>query len=284
MAADANERLELETDLRRALNEGELQLHYQPIVELTTGAVVAVEALLRWQHPTRGVVPPCGFIPLAEATGLIVPIGVWVLEVACRQMRAWQVQHPGLTVEAVNVNVAARQLHDPALVGTVARILAATGLAPNALRLEVTEQVLMEDLREATGPLRALRALGVRLAIDDFGVGYPSLGHLREVDADVLKIDRSFVRDLTTDQGSANIVEAVTWLAHAFGMQVTAEGVETAEQASAARAIGCDRAQGFLYAWPIPATEVSALLVAPGFAPVQAGTRAAAALAPIGPT
>ena len=260
MAADVFGRLELEQELRHALERRELVLHYQPIVRLNTGEVAALEALVRWQHPTRGLLTPDTFVPLAETTGLIVPIGAWVLMEACRQMRAWQLANPQLTAQAINVNLSARQLCDPALVATVTRILGETGLAPDALRLEITEQVLTEELRAAADTLRALRELGVRLAIDDFGVGHSSLSYLRQLDADVLKIDRSFVRDLARDEGSADIVRAVAWLAHRFGMQVTAEGVETAEQLASARAVGCDRAQGHLFAKPVPAGEAGELL------------------------
>ncbi|CAA9542657.1 MAG: Sensory box/GGDEF family protein [uncultured Thermomicrobiales bacterium] len=263
MAAEASDRLALENDLRRALQKDELLLHYQPIVELATGRIVALEALVRWQHPTRGLVPPDEFIRLAEATGLIVPIGTWVLEEACRQLRAWQMALPGLPLEAININLAARQVREPRLVETVERILVETEIAPDALRLEVTEQVLVEDLRAAAPTLRALRAIGVRLAIDDFGVGQSSLGYLRELTADDLKIDRSFVRDSGHDERSTDIVRAVVWLAHQFGMQVTAEGIETAEQLAAALAVGCDRGQGYLFARPLPVAEVTALLDRP---------------------
>ena len=234
MAAEALARFELELDLRGALEAGELGLAYQPVVDLATGRVVAVEALARWDHPERGPVPPEAFVPLAEETGLIVPIGAWVLEQACREAARWADAATG-DAPVVSVNVGARQLRRPGFVEQVVRILAATGLAPERLQLEVSEQVLVEELRATSATLRGLRALGLELAIDDFGSGASSLGYFRELNAHALKVDRSFVLRLASDPGERAIVRAITDVAHAYGMHVTVEGIETAEQAAIVR-------------------------------------------------
>ncbi|MEA2524892.1 MAG: hypothetical protein QOF73_2119, partial [Thermomicrobiales bacterium] len=258
--ARAVARLGLEGELRGAIEREELRLHYQPIVDLANGRITAVEALVRWEHPKRGLLAPGAFLSLADEAGLTVPIGTWVLEEACRQLCEWQQSTPAPPVDGIHVNLAAAQLHQADFVGSVERVLEKTGLVPTALRMEITEQILVEDLRATARSLRALRDLGVRLAIDDFGVGYSSLGYLRELDADVLKIDRTFVRELGHDEASAKIVRAVSGLAHDFGMRVTAEGIETDEQWSAARTVGCDLGQGYRFARPVSAGDVEALL------------------------
>jgi diguanylate cyclase (GGDEF)-like protein/PAS domain S-box-containing protein len=252
--------LVLEGELRSAMERAELRVHYQPIVDMTTGNVTAVEALVRWEHPRHGLLSPIDFLPLAEKTGLIVSIGKWVLAEACHQFRAWHTADPALPLDWISVNVAAAQLRQSGFIGTVKRVLEETGLPATSLRLEITEQVLMEDLRTTAPSLRALRRLGVRLAIDDFGVGYSSLGYLRELDADILKIDRSFVAELGQEGTSAKIVRAVRGLAHDLGMRATAEGIETDEQWTAALAVGCDLGQGFRFAGPATAEEIEALL------------------------
>jgi diguanylate cyclase (GGDEF)-like protein/PAS domain S-box-containing protein len=254
--------LELEDELRGAMERAELRVHYQPVVDLNSGRIVAAEALVRWEHPDRGLLAPGNFLTLAEKSGLIVPIGKWVLTEACRQLRAWREAETPLPLAWIGVNVAAAQLRRSGFVATVKRILGETGIAPDALRLEVTETVLVEDLRATAPSLRALKKLGVRLAIDDFGVGYSSLGYLRELDADLLKIDRSFVRELGRDETSAKIVRAVGGLAHDLGMQAAAEGIETDEQWTAALAVACDLGQGYRFAGPAPAEEFAALVTA----------------------
>src|SRR5829696_1786611 len=259
MAAEALGRFELELDLRGALEAGELGLAYQPVVDLATRRVVAVEALARWDHPERGPILPEAFVPLAEETGLIVPIGAWVLEQACREAARWADAATG-DVPVVSVNVGARQLRRPGFVEQVGQILAATGLAPARLQLEVSEQVLVEELRATSATLRGLRALGLELAIDDFGSGASSLGYFRELNAHALKVDRSFVLRLASDPGERAIVRAITNVAHAYGMHVTVEGIEPAEQATIVRGLGGDRAQGFWFAKPAPAERVRALI------------------------
>lgn len=237
---------ELEADLRRAVKRGEMLLHYQPVIDTTTNHVVAIEALVRWQHPTRGLVPPMDFIPLAEETGLIVPIGAWLLEEACRQMTGWIAADRRGTLSALHVNISARELHHPNFVATLEHALYQSGLPADRLRLEVLERVLVDDVRAGANNLSAIRALGVCLAIDDFGAGASSLGHLRELRADTLKLDRSLVRRLDADLSDRAVVRAVTALAHAFDMRVVAEGIETPIQFASVQAVGCDWAQGYL--------------------------------------
>ncbi|MEA2527544.1 MAG: hypothetical protein QOF73_4771 [Thermomicrobiales bacterium] len=247
MDDEAWARLQGEADLRRAIASGEFRVHYQPIVDLTTGEVDEVEALVRWQHPQRGLVPPDDFIPLAEATGLIVPLGEWVLAEACREVRAWD--GPPLVVA---VNLSARQLEQPNLVGVIARILGATGLAPWRLKLEITESVALADAGAGVVLLRQLKTLGVQLAIDDFGSGYSGLGALKRAPIDTLKIDRAFVAGLGRDPADEAILQAVVAFARALGLGVTAEGIETAEQVTALQSLGCDHGQGFYFGAPRP--------------------------------
>ncbi|MFN8557166.1 MAG: EAL domain-containing protein [Dehalococcoidia bacterium] len=258
MHRHAMDLLDLDTDLRRAIDRNELRLFYQPEIDVATGAIVGVEALARWQHPRRGLVPPAEFIPLAEETGLILAIGPWVLEHACRRARAWQTERGGRPL-VMSVNLSAREFQHAALVSNVARALERSGLNPALLRLEVTESVAMYDADAALGTLLALKALGVQLAIDDFGAGYSSLSYLRRFPFDTVKIDRSFASDLLTDDGDA-IVRAATALAHALRMDVTLEGVETAEQLARAATLGCDRAQGYYISKPQPAKALAPLL------------------------
>jgi diguanylate cyclase (GGDEF)-like protein/PAS domain S-box-containing protein len=255
-------RLTLETDLRRAIERGELSLVYQPEVDLDSGQIVGMEALARWQHPTRGMVPPTEFIPLAEETGLIVPIGQWILEEACRQARTWQAIHRSVPPLTMSVNLSGQQFQSPDLVGQVARVLEETGLDPSGLRLEITESVVVQDAESTVATMMALKNLGVRLAIDDFGTGYSSLSYLTRFAVDTLKVDRSFVSGVAHDQRTLSVVRAVTAMAHALGMDVTAEGIETAEQLARVRAVRCDWGQGYYFFKPVAAGVLTTILQA----------------------
>ena len=247
----AFERLVLETQLRQAIAGDELVLHYQPQVGAVSGRTVGVEALVRWRHPELGMVPPAEFIPLAEETGLIVPIGAWVLRTACREVRRWS--EVGIGGVRIAVNLSGRQFHDRGLVGAVRAILAETGLGPERLELELTESVIMRDVADATARLRELSALGISLAVDDFGTGYSSLAYLKRFPIRSLKIDRSFVGDIDRDANSAAIAAAIVALAQKLGLKVVAEGVETEAQADLLRAYGCDELQGWLFGRPLAA-------------------------------
>lgn len=264
MSAQTMERVELESDLRSALERGELRVHYQPIVTLESTEIVGFEALVRWQHPTRGLVPPLAFIPLAEEAGLIVPIGKWVLETACRQAARWRAGGSVATAAPlfVSVNLSAREFSQTGLVEDVAAILAATGLEPSALELEITESILMDQSETGIRTLHRLRALGVRLVLDDFGTGYSSLSYLKHLPLDTIKIDRSFVAGIE-EKADQSIVEAVVALAHGLGIGVVAEGIETERQAGRLLELGCDLGQGYLFSRPVPAAKTARLLRAP---------------------
>ncbi len=261
MTQRAHEDMELEGALRHAIERGELALHYQPIVDLRTGRIRAVEALLRWQNPDIGSVPPARFIPIAEDSGLIVPIGEWVLRTACAQMRAWcDAGHTGLHVA---VNVSSRQFREPDLADRILRILADTGLEGRHLEIELTESMLLTNIDATIKLMRHLDVNGVRFAIDDFGTGYSSLSYLKRFPIDLLKIDQSFVRDITTDTDDAAIVRAIITMAHSLGLQVVAEGVETREQLDFMHINRCDTMQGYFFSRPLPAADISQLLVEP---------------------
>ncbi|MDD3530188.1 MAG: EAL domain-containing protein [Gallionellaceae bacterium] len=258
MNARALERLDLENGLRQAIEHGELVLHYQAQANLQSGAITGVEALVRWQHPQRGLLMPDRFIDLAEETGLIVPLGNWVLRTACTQARTWQAA--GLPPLSVAVNMSARQFDGQDITGLVAAVLADTGLAPQLLELELTESLLMTDAEAFIDTTARLKALAVRLAIDDFGTGFSSLGYLKRFAIDRLKIDRSFVTDIGNDEHSDAIVLAVISLAHSLRLTVIAEGVENAAQHDFLRAAGCDEMQGYYLSRPLPADAFAALL------------------------
>ncbi|HWH32437.1 MAG TPA: bifunctional diguanylate cyclase/phosphodiesterase [Egibacteraceae bacterium] len=250
-------RLERENALRRAIDKGGLRLEYQPVLDLRTGATAFVEALVRWGHPDGGLLQPDAFIPLAEESGLIVPLGEWVLDEALSQLARWHAAGRNLGC-GMSVNVSARQLRDPSFVLHVQRALARTGVAPSALTLEITERVLLEEAREELASLEALRLLGVQIAVDDFGTRYASLAYLKRLPVNGLKIDRTFVSGVAHDTHDAAIVAAIVTLGHTLGMRVTAEGVETAEQLAAVQALGCDLAQGFYLGAAVPAAEAVA--------------------------
>jgi diguanylate cyclase (GGDEF)-like protein/PAS domain S-box-containing protein len=253
------ERLVLERFLRHALEQDEFQLYYQPKIDLVTNCVTGVEALLRWIHPGMGIISPTKFIPLAEETGLIVPIGAWVLRAACAQNRAWQEQ--GLPALTVAVNLSARQFAQEDLHETIIAVLDETGLPPELLELEITESVTMENPEHAAALLRKLKALGIRLAIDDFGTGYSSLSYLKRFPIDNVKIDRSFIKDIPHDQDDVAITQAVIAMAHSLRLKVIAEGVESEDHLRFLREHGCDEAQGYLFGAPMPADKVMQLLL-----------------------
>ena len=283
MRASAVDRLDIETALRRSLERRELRIYYQPIIDLRTGAIDGVEALLRWEHPERGLLNPDEFITVAEETGLIVPIGAWVLDQACRQVQRWQAEVPALEPLRLSVNLSGRQLGHSKLVEDVASVLAETGIDPSLVELEITESVLMDDVEMSQETLSRLHALGVKLAVDDFGTGYSSLSYLRRFPVELLKVDKSFVEALTDkpssplaevpgiadaldaastsgdvdgsgdpDDGAGDIavVAAIVTLAHSLGLIAVAEGVETAAQLALLRQLGCDRGQGYYMARP----------------------------------
>ncbi|MDQ5946225.1 MAG: hypothetical protein QG619_1648 [Pseudomonadota bacterium] len=256
MTAAAEERLELERDLRAALSARQFVLHYQPQVTVTEGRVHGVEALVRWHHPERGLIPPLKFIPIAEETGVIEALGAWVLDEACRQLAAWRAE--GLTPLRMAVNLSAHQLRSPDLVAQVQATIARHGIRPGELELEVTESAAMNDPERAIAQLKALRDLGVELAIDDFGTGYSSLAYLKLLPIHTLKLDRAFVRDIETDENDAAISAATLALAHNLGLKVVAEGVETEAQRRFLTEHHCDYLQGYLFGKPEPASELSA--------------------------
>jgi diguanylate cyclase (GGDEF)-like protein/PAS domain S-box-containing protein len=260
MHAMVVERLDLAADLSRAVDKGQLHLCYEPQMNLESGRICSLEALVRWRHPTRGEVSPSEFIPLAEETGMILPIGRWVLREACRQIKAWQERWPAPAPLTIAVNLSARQLQHPGIVDEVSAALAAAGLDPQSLVLEITETAIMEQLDAATTILTELRRLGVRLALDDFGTGYSSLSYLQRLPVDILKIDRSFVAGVAKSTEDSALARGILTLGQTLGLETVAEGIETAEQLAVLRELGCQLGQGYLFARPLGPAAVDALL------------------------
>jgi EAL domain-containing protein (putative c-di-GMP-specific phosphodiesterase class I) len=256
MSDQTMDRIDMENDLRRAIERGELRVHYQPLVDLTTDRIVGFEALVRWQHPVRGLVPPMAFIPLAEETGLIVPIGTWVIQEACRQATKWPED------VRIAVNVSSVQIRKPGLANILMQALAASGLDPKRLEVEITESIFLESSEALIAVLHSLRSMGIRIALDDFGTGYSSLSYLQSFPFDKIKIDRSFIQQMLSRSGSTAIVHAITDLARALGMETTAEGVESTEQLAELRLHGCSSVQGYLFSRPVNAAGVFDALAA----------------------
>ena len=257
LSEQARVQLDIENALRAPDTLSQFELFYQPKVDLRTSEVVGAEALIRWRHPERGLIPPNDFIAVAEETGLIIPIGRWVVREACRQARAWQ-DVPALRGLRIAVNVSARQFRDPHFFDDVKRILDETGVDPHALEIEITEGTLMNDTKSARALLDELKRMGIWIALDDFGTGYSALGYLRQFPFDTLKVDRSFVSDLLTDEGCAAITSAIVAMANRLQLNVVAEGVETQGQLEYLRALGCDQVQGYFYSRPLPVSDFEA--------------------------
>jgi diguanylate cyclase (GGDEF)-like protein len=253
MNATSLQRLDLENDLRKALDRGEFLLYYQPTVDVQTRTIIGAEALVRWKHPNKGMISPGEFIPLAEETGLIVSIGEWVLRTACSQNRAWQ--NAGNKPFRVAVNLSGRQFDQEGLIEVISNALRDTGFDPQYLELEITESTIMKNPEKAATTLQKLKGMGICLSIDDFGTGYSSLGNLRKFPIDTLKIDRSFVMNITTDSDDAAITTAIIAMAHSLKLGVIAEGVESEDQQSFLRERACDAVQGYLFSRPVPAEE-----------------------------
>jgi EAL domain-containing protein (putative c-di-GMP-specific phosphodiesterase class I) len=259
MLTAAEERLGLEQDLRHALDRHELEVYYQPIVSLAEGRLSGFEALLRWNHPVHGLVLPARFIPMAEDTGLIMPIGAWVLREACSQLRTWEQEFPAAGDLVVNVNLSPRQCTDPGLLQEVRRIVADTGMSPSRLKLEITESAVLEHSDVVGTLLRELRTLGVQLGLDDFGMGYSALSYLQHFPFQTIKIDRAFVGSMESG-GNTEIIRAIVALAEGLAMNVTAEGIETADQVKMLQRLACEFGQGYYFDKPLTSEDARALL------------------------
>ena len=262
MKRKMNARLDIENDLRGASERGEIFLNYQPIVDIETGRLLSFEALARWKHPQRGVVSPADFIPIAEETGMIIPIGKAILELACQQTVAWRSEFPALADARVSVNVSSKQFADSGLIDDIARVLDQTQLPPSALTVEVTESTMMENAAETAQRLEQLRAQGIRISIDDFGTGYSSLASLHQLPLDVLKIDQSFVNNMLRTTSNLAIVRAILSLAGSVNLDVVAEGIETEKQRRELMAMGCPFGQGYLFSQPLDADQIREVLLA----------------------
>ncbi|MCB0961995.1 MAG: EAL domain-containing protein, partial [Acidimicrobiales bacterium] len=254
------ERLELKADLVRAIDDGQLRCFYQPIVSLQTGRISGVEALVRWEHPTRGLLAPDAFIPLAEDTGLVVPLGRWVMREACQQLRAWQLRLPARSTLTMSINLSVRQLMHEDILHDVRDAIGDAGLDPSTVNLEITETTLMHDTEMARQRLSELRDLGVSLAVDDFGTGYSSLQYVQRFPIDVIKIDRSFVTGLGTNPGDGAVVQSMIELSQRLGVYTVAEGIDRPEQVTLLQSLGADLGQGYLFSKPVPASQIDALL------------------------
>lgn len=262
MHTDALARLQLETDLRRAVELGEFRLHYQPLVSLKTGRVTGLEALVRWEHPSRGLVHPGDFIPIAEETGLIVPMGRWVLDEACRQMHEWHQSHSRAVPLTIGVNLSAKQFSQPDMVDQIAGALATSGIDPHSLRIEITESAIIDKGKSADLILQQIRDLGVQIYLDDFGTGYSSLSYLHGLPIDAIKIDREFVSNMDTDDKNMRLVRTILTLAEIVGVRAEAEGISTAEQLRELRLLNCEQGQGYLFSAPITKEAVDEVLTA----------------------
>ncbi len=262
MHTDSLVRLQLETELRRAVERSEFRLHYQPLVSLRTGRITGLEALVRWEHPERGLLQPADFVPVAEETGLIVPVGRWVLNEACRQVIVWQNLRPRDVPLTIGINLSVKQFSQSDLIDQISRAIAQTGIAPHSLRLEITESAIIDKGNHATTVLSQIRQLGAQVYLDDFGTGYSSLSYLHGLPIDALKIDRMFVSSMDTDEKSLRLVRTILTLARIVGVRAEAEGISTAEQLRELRSLNCEQGQGYLFSAPIPGEAVADLLMA----------------------
>jgi EAL domain-containing protein (putative c-di-GMP-specific phosphodiesterase class I) len=260
LQAAVSARLERSAELQRAVEDREFLLHYQPIVSLEGGALVAVEALVRWQHPQRGLLAPSEFIPLAEETGLIIPIGGWVLEEACRKARGWQKAHTLARKLRMSVNISARHFQHEGLIEDVSNALEVSGLDPACLVLEITESVLVQDAESVISRMLDLKAVGVAFAVDDFGTGYSSLSYLKRFPIDILKVDKSFVDDVGDSAKAAALAKAIVQLGNSLNLDTVAEGIEKAQQFDGLRSLGCMYGQGYFFARPVPADGMDQLI------------------------